>query len=103
MTEIRYTVTEDAPRIAAAPAAADEKPAACPFVRHHTFDGQTSIMFGYADLTAIMERILDIWDHLEDHGHMTNEAGDLFESLLGHLHQTREWTGWDGVPGKYLL
>jgi hypothetical protein len=78
-------------------------PAACPFGRHHTFDdGVTSIVFGYADITKIMERILDIWDHLEDHGHMTDEAGDLFEGLLGHLEMTRRWTGWDGVPGKYL-
>jgi hypothetical protein len=76
-------------------------PPPCPFGRHHTFDGQTRIMFGYEDLTKIMDRIIDIWDHLEDHGHMTDEAGDLFESLLGHLSQTREWTGWDGMPGEY--
>jgi len=59
-------------------------------------------VFGYADLTAIMERILDIWDHLEDRGHVDNDAGDMFESLLGHLSMTREWTGWGGVPGKLL-
>jgi hypothetical protein len=71
-------------------------PPACPFGRHHTFDGQTSIMFGYEDLTAIMERILDIWDYLEASGVTDSVAGDLFEGLLGHLYQTREWT----VPGE---
>jgi hypothetical protein len=78
------------------------EPAPCPFGRHHTFDGQTRIVLGYEDLTKIMDRILDIWDHLEDRGHMTNEAGDMFEGLLGHLSMTRDYTGWGGVPGKYL-
>lgn len=77
-------------------------PPLCPFGRHHTFDGQTSIVFGYADLTAVMDRVFDIWDHLERSGVMDNEAGDLFEGLLGHLEMTRRWTGWSGVPGKYL-
>jgi hypothetical protein len=77
-------------------------PPPCPFGRHHTFDGQTRIVFGYEDLTAIMDRLFAIWEHLEDRGHMTDEAGDMFEGLLGHLEMTRRWTGWDGVAGKLL-
>jgi hypothetical protein len=84
------------------PELSQSEPPRCPFGRHHTFDGQTRIVFGYEDLTAIMERILDIWDYLEASGVTDAVAGDLFEGLLGHLEMTRRWTGWDGVPGKYL-
>ncbi len=78
-------------------------PPPCPFGRRLSYaTGQYSIMFGYEDLTRIMERILDIWDHLENRHVVDEEAGDMFESLLGHLDQTRAWTGWGGVPGKFL-
>ncbi len=77
-----------------------DAPLPCPFGRHLSYvTGQYAIMFGYEDLTRVMERILDIWDHLENRGHMDDEAGDMLESLLGHLDQTRAWTGWGGVPG----
>ncbi len=58
-------------------------------------------MFGYDDLTKIMDRILDIWERLEDAGVVDDTTGDLFESLVGHLGMTREHTGWGGVPGEY--
>jgi len=78
-------------------------PPPCPFGRRLSYaTGQYAIMFGYEDLTRVMERILDIWDRLEDRGAVDEEAGDMFEALLGHLGQTRAWTGWGGVPGKYL-
>jgi hypothetical protein len=77
-------------------------PLPCPFGRHLSFaTGQYGIVIGYEDLTRIMDRVFGIWDHLEDSGVMDDKAGDMFESLVGHLTQTREWTGWNGVPGEF--
>ncbi len=96
-------MTETIARPQHAPADMPAAPLRCPFGRHYSFaTGQYSVGLGYEDLTRVMERILDVWDHLEEAGVMDDQARDMFESLLGHLSTTREWTGWGGVPGRYL-
>jgi hypothetical protein len=46
--------------------------------------------------------VLEVWNYLEDHGCMTNEAGDMLECVTGRIMHMRDFTGWGGVPGKYL-
>jgi len=57
----------------------------------------------YAALNALMDMIFETWEHLENENAATidSEAADLFECIIGRIASLREWTGWDGVPGKY--
>jgi hypothetical protein len=54
----------------------------------------------YAGLTALMDMVFEVWEAVEATG-TTSEIGDLFECVIGRIASMREWTGWDGVPGKY--
>lgn len=55
----------------------------------------------YAGLTTLMDMIFETWEHLENTGAIDSQAADLFECVIGRIAALREWTGWDGVPGKY--
>jgi hypothetical protein len=56
----------------------------------------------YASLTGLIRMVWDVWDHLEDRGHMDDAAGDMFECIIGCITHMREYTGWGGVPEKLL-
>lgn len=75
--------------------------APCKYPRHLSYvTWEYSIRVGYADLTELMDEVCDLWDRVEAEG-TTTVIGDGFEALLDHVKEMREYTGWDGVPGKF--
>jgi hypothetical protein len=79
-----------------------EAPPRCPYSRHFSYaTEQYSIQVGFDELTEIMDKVFEVWDSLKLDA--TNERiGDGFNELVEHIAGLREWTGWGGIPWKYL-
>ena len=48
-----------------------------------------------------MDKVFEVWDSLKLDA-ANERIGDGFNSLVEHIAALREWTGWGGIPGKYL-
>jgi hypothetical protein len=75
----------------------------CPYTRSFRYiDGQYHITIGWAELTEIIDMLDDVWVFAEEATHGNDKLGEMFAALTDHIDGLREWTGWGGVPGKYL-
>lgn len=76
----------------------------CPYGRSlHYHSMEYTIDVGWDELTEIIDMIDDLWMLVEtEHKPPSERVGEHFGSLLNHVTSLREWTGWGGVPGKYL-
>ena len=63
--------------------------------------GEYSIQLDYAGLTCLMDQVFEVWDSLKLDAR--DEAiGNGFERLVNTVAALRNWTGWGGIPEKYL-
>lgn len=77
-------------------------PPRCPYSRHLSrITNEYTIQVGYKELSDIADRIVEVWDMLRLDA-TDEKIGTGFEALLAHVDSLREWTGWGGVPGKYV-
>jgi hypothetical protein len=60
-----------------------------------------SVELDYAALTDLMDHVFDLWDMLNLDA-TDEKIGDGFSALVEHIARLRDFTGWGGVPGKYL-
>lgn len=79
-----------------------DAPPKCPYDRRLSYlTMEYSIMVDYAALTALMDGVFSAWDTVEDKG-CTEEMGNAFEALINQISAMQAWTGWGGIPEKYL-
>lgn len=78
------------------------KPGKCPYSRSLSYATmEYSIQLDYAGFTELLDMAYSVWDSLELDAR-NEKIGDGFEALVERISGLREWTGWAGVPGKYL-
>jgi len=106
-TEIACTVAADAPeRLRAIDGNGhtpdSPPPPRCPFPRSFSYvTEQYSIELDYAAFDTLSAAVYDVWEATEQ-GKDQNVIGDMFEALLERIDAMQAWTGWGGIPGKYL-
>lgn len=62
-----------------------------------------SVELDHAALTIIMDAVLDVWDHTERTNGPDEATAVKIEALVEHIARLRDWTGWGGVPEKFLM
>lgn len=83
-----------------APVAADGP---CPYGRSLSYaTNEYSLTIGYKELTGIMELVDQAWEAVEDAFPIGEALGEQFAAIMEHVESLRQWTGWGGVPGKYI-